>query len=173
MIKLIISAALALVLTGTFYVSPSMSAETDAPKPSVNIAVATPRNANTPVTRQNLPLYLDEDLASKHADFSNFAKSKVRTLNQNHRLSRSRMQIVKQPDGSYLARFHKIDSASLVCKVRRSKSKTIPYVGVLRYKEKVFEAVGISPEACRHGEFIPVAIIPNRHIFSFKRGSWQ
>jgi len=145
----------------------------DATKAPVEVAAAAPGNAKTPITGQNLPLYLDEDLASKHADFSSFAKSKVTTLNRNHRLSKTRMQIVKQPDGTYRARFHSIDDSSLVCKVRRSKSKSIPYVAILSYKEKVFEAIAESPKACRAAEFIPVAVIPNRHIFSYKKGKWQ
>jgi len=139
----------------------------------VDVAAIAPGNANTQVTSKNLPLYLDEDLASKHADFSSFAKTKVSTLNRNHRLSKSRMQIIQQPDGSFLARFHSIDNTSLVCKVRRSKSKSIPYVAILSYKEKVFEAVAASRAACRSAEFIPVAVIPNRHIFSYKKGRWQ
>lgn len=138
---------------------------------TIDVAVAAPTNA--PVDSANLPAYLDEDLVKKHADFSNFAKSKVRSLNQNHNLSRSRMQIELQADGTYRARFHSIDGESLVCKVRRSSSTTIPYVGVLFYKERVFEAVASSPDLCRTAEFIPVAVIPNRHIFSFKQGSWQ
>jgi len=171
--KLIFSAFLITLLTGAFFASTCQAGDTGITKPSVEVAVAAPNGAKAPVTGQNLPLYLDEDLASKHAVFSNFAKSKIRSLNQNHRLSKNRMQIVRQNDGTYRARFHSIDSASLVCKVRRSKSKTIPYIGVIRYKEKVLESVGESPEACRTGEFIPVAIIPNRHIFSFKNGIWQ
>jgi len=173
MIKYVFSAVLVVFLTGTFLASTGQANDVAPNQAPVDVAVASPGNANTPVTGQNLPLYLDEDLATKHADFSSFAKSKVGTLNRNHRLSKSRMQIVKQADGSYLARYHSIDSGSLICKVRRSKSKSIPYVGVLRYKEKIMEAVGASAEECRQGEFIPVAIIPNRHIFSFKKGAWQ
>jgi len=135
---------------------------------SVSVALAAP--AADPAT---LPAYLDEDLIKKHADFTSFAKSKIRSLNQNHNLSRSRMKIERQADGSYRARYHAIDDGSLVCNVRRSSSTTIPFVGVLFYKEKVFEAVASSPDGCRVAEFIPVAVIPNRHIFSFKQGSWQ
>jgi len=173
MIKFVISAALALLLAGIFFVPASQAEQTGTTKTPIDVAVMAPGNANVPVTGQNLPLYLDEDMASKHANFSSFAKVTIRSLNRNHRLSKSRMQIVKQPDGTYRARYHSIDSTSMVCKVRRSKSKSIPYVGVLRYKEKIFEAVAKSPEACRRSEFIPVAIIPNRHIFSFKKGAWQ
>jgi len=170
--KLLIIITLALSLTGAFLVSDGLATDV-TPQSQVNVAVAAPGNANTPVTSKTLPVYLDEDLASKHADFSKFAKSKISSINRNHRLSRSRMEIVAQPDGSYRARFHSIDGGSLICKVRRSKSKTIPFVGVLSYKEKIFEAVAETPEACRKAEFIPVAVIPNRHIFSFKKGSWQ
>lgn len=173
MFKSILSMCLALLLVVPFVVSASQASDTPTTPATVDVAVATPGNAQTPVTKQNLPIYLDEDLASKHADFSNFAKTKISSLNRNHRLSKSRMQIVKQSDGSFLARYHSIDTATLICKVRRSKSKTIPYVGVLRYKEKIMESVGTSPEDCRQGEFIPVAIIPNRHIFSYKKGAWQ
>ncbi|MBI9081365.1 MAG: hypothetical protein JEY79_16690 [Pseudodesulfovibrio sp.] len=173
MIKYVISAIYALFL-GIILCAPAAQADqTEAALAPVDVAIMAPGNANAPITGQNLPLYLDEDLASKHANFSNFAKGTIQSLNRNHHLSKSRMQIVKQSDGLYRARYHSIDSASLVCKVRRSKSKAIPYVGVLRYKERIFEAVAVSPEACRASEFIPVAIIPNRHIFSFKKGAWQ
>ncbi len=173
MFKHIFFIILTVSLTGSFLVSGVQAGKTSSDKTPINVAVAAPGNAKTPISSKNLPIYLDEDLASKHADFSNFAKSKVTALNRNHRLSRSRMQIVKQPDGSYRARFHTIDNDSLVCKVRRSKSKSVPFVGVLSFKEKIFEAIAISPEACRKAEFIPVAVIPNRHIFSYKKGRWQ
>lgn len=173
MFKFIFSFLLVVSLTGLFLVSGVQADDALPLDGSVSVAAAAPGAGNTPITAQNLPIYLDEDMASKHADFSRFAKSKVSSLNQNHRLSRSRMQIMQQPDGTYRARFHAIDNTSLVCKVRRSKSKTVPFVGVLSYKEKVFEAVAETPDACRQAEFIPVAVIPNRHIFSLKQGSWQ
>ncbi len=173
MFKHIFFIVLAVSLTGSFLVSGVQAEETSSSNTPVNMAAIAPGNAKTPVTSKNLPIYLDEDLASKHADFSKFAKTKVTALNRNHRLSRSRMQIIKQPDGSFLARFHTIDDTSMVCKVRRSKSKTIPFVGVLSFKERVFEAIAASPDDFRKAEFIPVAVIPNRHIFSYKKGRWQ
>jgi hypothetical protein len=115
----------------------------------------------------------DDALVAVRASFQKFAKTKVQHLNRNHQNSRSRMQIKKQKNGLYCARFHKIDDSSLKFKVRRSKSKTIPYVGILSYQEKVFEALGTSPEACKRGEFAAVAVTPNKHIFSFKKGAWN
>jgi hypothetical protein len=166
--------ALTAVLTMTFAVpgvQAAGTAEAASGSGSMDVAVAAP--SQTQIKAANLPDYLDEDLVSKHSDFSHFAQGKVRSLNQNHTNSKSRMQIERLADGTYRARYHSIDGNSLVCKVRRSKSQTIPYVGVLSYKERIFEAVGNSPEDCRRANFIPVAVIPNRHIFSFKKGTWQ
>lgn len=173
MVKQLCFVCLAVSLTWSFLASGVQAGDATPSDAPVSVAAAAPGNAKTPISSKNLPVYLDEDLASKHADFSRFAKGKVSALNRNHRLSRSRMQIVKQADGSYRARFHTIDNNSLVCKVRRSQSKSVPFVGVLSFKEKIFEAVAASPEACRSAEFIPVAVIPNRHIFSYKKGHWQ
>ncbi len=115
----------------------------------------------------------DDVLVAMRASFKKFAKTKVQHLNRNHQFSRSRMQIKKKQNGLYCARFHKIDDSSLKFRVRRSKSKTIPYVGILSYQEKVFEALGSSPAECKRGDFAAVAVTPNKHIFSFKKGAWN
>ncbi len=115
----------------------------------------------------------DLQLAKLQADFEKFARAKVEEMNRNHRISRSRMQISKRQDGSYDAVFHQIDSASVTCQVSRSQSSTIPYVAVLKYQEQVLAASGSTPDHCRKGQFTPVGVIPNRHIFSYNKGSWQ
>lgn len=115
----------------------------------------------------------DKDLASRSLDFESFAKQKVVQLNSNHRLSRSRMEVVKQADGTYRARYHEIDTASLGFKVRRSQSRTVPFVGVLSYSEQVFESTAASPGLFDKSRFDVVQVIPNRHIFSFQKGHWN
>ena len=158
---------LAVFLTGAFFASPAGVAHAQ------DVASVAPGNATTPVTAANMPVYLDEALETKHADFSKFARVRADALNRNHRMSRSRMEITKQADGSYLARYHVIDMDSIVTKVSRSSSKTIPFVGVMRFCELVMEAVAASPEACRSAHFNAVTVIPNRQIFSYKKGTWQ
>jgi hypothetical protein len=115
----------------------------------------------------------DEQLVLRLSDFERFAKGKVQEFNRNHRFSRTRMQINKQPDGLYRAVYHQIDGASLTCNVSRSQSKSIPFVGVLSYQEQVFEGFGATPEECRRGSFSLVSVIPNRHIFSYSKGGWN
>ena len=165
-------AVLAVLLTGAFF-APAAKAADPQTAASQDVASIAPGNATTPVTAQNMPAYLDEGLASKHADFSSFAKTRVSALNRNHIRAKSRMEITKQADGTYRARYHQFDAATLSCKVSRSSSKTVPFVAVMRFQEMVMEAVAESPEACRMAEFAAVTIIPNRQIFSYKKGTWQ
>lgn len=115
----------------------------------------------------------EQQLDMRKSDFVRFARAKLDEMNRNHRLSRSRMQIDKTPDGAYRAVYHQIDDATMACEVNRSQSRSIPYVAVLSYREQVYAASCPTPEACRQSEFTPVSIIPNRHIFSYRNGSWQ
>lgn len=132
----------------------------------VSYASVTPPEVQQPAGRDN-------DLDRKHSDFQTFAKSKVQQLNRNHRFSRSRMDITRQPDGTYRARYHQIDDSTLSVKVRRSQSNAIPYVGVLSYREQVFESSASSPEQFEQSLFAVVEVIPNRHIFSYRKGAWR
>ncbi len=115
----------------------------------------------------------DKDLEVKYVAFERFAKDKVQQLNRNHKNSRSRMEVVQQKDGRYRARYHLIDDSSLRLKVRRSQSDTIPYVGTLSYKERVFESVAGTAKSFDPELFAVVEVIPNRHIFSYRKGSWN
>ncbi|WFS63010.1 hypothetical protein LF599_02300 [Pseudodesulfovibrio thermohalotolerans] len=165
--KFFVYASLAVFLTGAFF------AASVRPAWAQDLAAISPGDASTPVRVENMPAFLDTGLATKKADFTRFARSRAKSLDRNHCQARSRMQITQQPDGSYLARFHAIDMDSIVTNVRRSKSKTVPFVGVMRFCELVMEAKADSPDACRAAEFTAVTVIPNRQIFSYKKGSWQ
>lgn len=167
--RIVIYAFTALFLTGPFF-APAAQAQQKKP---VSVAAAAPGKTLTPVTSKDMPQYLDKELERKHAHFSEFAEVQVRKLNNNHRFSRSRMQITKLSDGSYKARFHSIDTETIVCQVRRSSSKIVPYVAVLKYQERIMESIGTSPKECRMGEFQPVTVIPTRQIYSYKKGTWQ
>lgn len=115
----------------------------------------------------------DSELAAKFTEFRKFTIEKVKQLNRNLRFARSRMEVVRQPDGLYRARYHQIDDVSLGVKVSRSQSRSIPFVGVLSYREQVFEAVARTPDTFAAETFNLVQIIPNRHIFSYKKGAWD
>ena len=115
----------------------------------------------------------ERQLELRRADFQKFAEGKLRDMNRNHILSRERMRIEKRADGSYKASYHQIDDASMSYQVSRSPTRAAQYVAVLSYKERVYSAACGNPAECRQGEFAPVEVIPNRHIFVFTNGGWQ
>lgn len=115
----------------------------------------------------------DEQLNLRVADFAVFAKLKIQEMNRHLLCSRENMQIRKQADGSYRATYHEIDDASLTCEVNRSRSRSVPYVAVLSYREQIYAASCATPEQCAQQQFLPVDFIPNRHIFTYKNGSWN
>ncbi|WP_319583202.1 hypothetical protein [uncultured Pseudodesulfovibrio sp.] len=165
--KFFISALLAVFLTGAFFAASAQAVHAQ------DVASLSPGDASVKINTKNMPLYLDEGLVTKNADFSKFARVRAKSLDRNHRMARTRMQIIKQDDGSFLARYHAIDMDSIVTKVSRSSSKTVPFVGVMRFCELVMEATAESPAACKKAKFSPVTVIPNRQIFSFRKGAWQ
>ena len=116
---------------------------------------------------------VDNELELKNVDFERFAQSKVQQLNRNHKFSRDRMEITRKPDGTYRARYHQIDDSTLKVKVRRSQSSAIPYVGVASYREQVFESSASTPDEFDPSMFAVVEIIPNRHIFSYRKDHWD
>ncbi len=115
----------------------------------------------------------DNELLVRLAEFETFARSKVQQLNQNHKNSQSHMKITQQKDGTYRARYHKIDNATMKVKVRRSQSDSAPYVGIISYREQIFESSASAPEEFQNDMFAVVKVIPNRHIFSFRKGVWN
>ena len=116
---------------------------------------------------------VDNELLVRLAEFETFARSKVRQLNQNHKNSQSHMKITQQKDGTYRARYHKIDNSTMKVKVRRSQSDSAPYVGIISYREQIFESSASAPEEFENDMFAVVQVIPNRHIFSFRKGVWN
>jgi hypothetical protein len=115
----------------------------------------------------------DKELMARLAEFETFARSKVRQLNQNHKNSQSHMKITQQKDGTYRARYHKIDDSTMKVKVRRSQSNASPYVGIISYREQIFESSASALAEFENDMFAVVEIIPNRHIFSFRKGVWN
>ncbi|MDD4951288.1 MAG: hypothetical protein PHV85_01945 [Desulfovibrionaceae bacterium] len=115
----------------------------------------------------------DEQLSGMHEPLSRFAAGWVCMLNRNLLTNRGHMQISPRPDGCYAARYHEIDPRSVICLVRRTSLAKVPFFGVIKYKEMVFESVAESEAASRQGEFQVVRIINNQETFNFKNGSWN
>lgn len=153
----------AVVLTATVSAGSAMAQGASAPA-GQEVAVA---------STKAVPLNKDEDLARMHERFTQFAHTWVAKLNRNHTASRSRMKISKNGDGSYHAKFHQFDGSTIICRVKRTKSAKVPFVGILKYKERIYQSVGDSENECRNGDFEPVRTIAVTEIFNYSNNRWQ
>ncbi|WP_419786818.1 hypothetical protein [Pseudodesulfovibrio sp.] len=165
--KHLLIATLAALMIGTIAL-PALAVGPDA---SMDLASAAPSEVKTPINAATIPALLDEDLASKYADFSRFAKSWIRSSNQHSVCSKSRMKIKHEADGTYSAIFNRSDENDVVCTVK--KSTTGSYTAVLRYKEIIYKSIATSPEGCRTAEFVPSLINRRIRIFKLKGNTWE
>lgn len=114
----------------------------------------------------------DAELSVMQAAFTKFAQSKLVEMSESQAMARHRMHIVEE-NGQYLGTYHVFDPETLLCIVRRSRSKSIPFVGTMRYQVKVMQARADSMEAIDDASFSLVKIEPNTQIFSYRKGCWQ
>ena len=161
----VLAAAAAVLLSGMAFADEQLPGKISYLKPDRLPGAGGKANAGRGVDEAQLDV--------RKSEFVRFAKAKLEEMNRNHLLSRSRMDIRRKPDGTFHAKYHWIDEASIACEVSRTQSGSVPYVAVLSYNEQIFAASCPSPEACRNAEFTPVEFIPNRHIFSYNRGAWK
>lgn len=142
--------------------SPAETPKTQAPAPAPEHTLL--------ASTQSTPLHMDLELAREHELFTAFARHQVERMNANIIGGRHQMRVAKGHDGKYHASYKAIDMADVVCQVRRAEHDPRYYVGVIIYKELVLESRGQTAEACRNGNFEPVANTAHRVIYSSKRG---
>lgn len=116
------------------------------------------------------PMHMDHELAREHELFTSFAQQQVHRMNANIIGGRHSMRVHKGHDGLFRASYKAIDTAGVVCQVRRAEHDPHYFVGVIIYKELVLESRGQTAEACRNGSFEPVGQTAHRLIYSSRRG---
>ena len=114
----------------------------------------------------------DPALTQVYKAFRNFAGTWINKLNRNHFKGFARMEVVPVSTG-YKAMYHRFDPNTVICQVKRTKSSSVPYVGILKYKERIYESTGNSPQDCKNGDFATVKTIAVTEIFNYKNGAWQ
>lgn len=104
--------------------------------------------------------------------FEKFAGFWVEKISRNLRFTRSKMNI-RQESGVWVASFVSVPKTNLSMKVKPSPSGICPYVGILRYREEIFEARGDSRESVAQGPFRQVKTRRVTEIFRFDKGRWK
>lgn len=106
-------------------------------------------------------------------DFENFAMGWVGKLNRSHIKSYDKMEIILQPDGNYLARYHSINPETVKCIVKSTSSKRKGLVGLLKYIETIYESTAATPQEARKKTFKAVKNIRITEIFSNTGKGWR
>ncbi|WP_432738040.1 hypothetical protein [Maridesulfovibrio sp. FT414] len=109
----------------------------------------------------------------EQAEFRAFAAEWVSKLNRSHIKGFHNMEIQLLPDGSYLARYHHIDPATISCRVKKTSSSKKGSVGLLKYIETIYESTGLTPQKARNNPFKPVKSIRITEIFSNTGKGWR
>ena len=139
----------------------------DAPGPDAQIELA---HADQP--QPTVLTELQKEQARIHAEFARFAQTWVAMLNRNHRFSRSRMK-VEHLDGGYVAHYNLMDGDTIICQIRPTSSKSVPYLGILKYKERRYERTADSATECMDGDFRQISIVAHTEIFNYQNGRWN
>ncbi len=106
-------------------------------------------------------------------EFASYARTFVDKLNRVHENSITRMKVTKLDDGTYSARYHAIDPATIETAVKPTGHPASPFVGTLRYVENVYEAKGATAQAAQTATFAVVDSLRVTELFARSKKGWE
>jgi len=112
-------------------------------------------------------------MANAAQEFRAFSTKWVYSVNRNHVKGKTRMQVVKLPNGTYLARYHAVNPLSVKRELKGTRNPKAPFVGKLKYVEQIFENTGKDVASARSGKFKVVKGINIVEIFCRTDKGWQ
>ncbi len=120
---------------------------------------------------RNASIVLEKDHAL-HAQFLDFSFSRIQILNRNFMHNPDNI-FVEPRDPFFVARYHKVEPASVTVEVKKTNSGMTPYIGVLRYTEIIYESNGGCSISVVEGPFSPVHYRKVTEIFRYVQNRWQ
>lgn len=117
---------------------------------------------------------LEKELAKVHEEFSRFAHSFVRKLNQNDLTGKNRIQVTRRADGKFRATYTEVDPTSIICQVKKTSTPVVPYLGILKYKKKTWESIGDTAQSAKTGKFVSTSskATTEYHNYNAKKHRW-
>ncbi|XPV76747.1 MAG: hypothetical protein ACNI27_02175 [Desulfovibrio sp.] len=120
------------------------------------------------------PAYAGGDVAKDEvmSKFVSFSEEWVQKLNRNHTFSKIKKTVMPLPEG-FQGKYHEIDKSTIVCTVKPTKSKKIPFLGILRYTESVYVSAADSRATAKKGPYSCDKQVRVTEIFNYSNGRWQ
>ena len=102
-----------------------------------------------------------------------FAKDCLVRMNKQRRPSISHKEVVKQPDGTFMARYMVFDADSLETSYNPTdNNKTIKYIGRMNYHEVEYVCKGKDQKQALAGPFNESNRTPVTELIKYKAGKW-
>lgn len=137
------------------------------------------RKPSPPVTRPGArletdPAVLADPKAAKALEqFKHFALEWIAKNNRTYvKGTRDNIKVTEQ-GGTYVAQYMTSEPSSLETLVKPSEYDHTPFIGVMRYEEKLYRAEGATPEAAKSGTFEEIDSTRITEIFRYAKNKWQ
>ena len=114
---------------------------------------------------------LDEKGLKALSQFEEFSLEWIDKINRNYQYKESTVEIVDQ-GGVFIARYYVVPPSTITVQVKRSKYDHTPFVGIMRYKEYVYESEGPTAEAAESGTYELVKQTKMTEIFRYAKNRW-
>lgn len=120
------------------------------------------------------PTVLADPKAAKALEqFKHFALEWLAKNNRTYvKGTRDNIKVTEQ-GGTYVAQYMASEPSSLETLVKPSEYDHTPFIGVMRYEEKLYRAEGATPEAAKGGTFEEVDATRVTEIFRYAKNKWQ
>jgi hypothetical protein len=113
-----------------------------------------------------------EDGHTLHASFLDFSFSRINVINKNY-IHTPENIFIEPVDALFVARYRRVEPASISVEVRQTGSARTPFIGVLKYTESVYESNGGCRIGVVEGPFNPVRHRRVTEIFRYVQNRWQ
>lgn len=120
------------------------------------------------------PAVLADPKAAKALEqFKHFALEWLAKNNRSYiKGTRDNIKVTEQ-SGTFVAQYMSSEPNSLETLVKPSEYDHTPFIGVMRYEEKLFRAEGATPDAAKNGNFEEIDSVRVTEIFRYAKNKWQ
>jgi len=110
--------------------------------------------------------YADESHVEK--SFNDFCKEWMSILKKN----KPNSKFCREEKGCYIAEYSFLSDEHMTT-VKKTANKKTPYIGILKYREKVFKNQAATRERALAGPFTAASERNVTELFVFQNGKWQ
>lgn len=133
------------------------------------VATAGKKDAPTAPAAQKAP---SSDPVQQKLD--EFACNTLASMNKHIRPGLSAKEVVKNPDGTFTARYKCMDVNSLRTYYKKPEAaKVVTYIGIMDYHKLTLECRGATKDEALQGPFKEVLRMPTTELIKYVKGVWR